>query len=355
MKDRHQVSGPFSTARIRVLPTYRNHRAIADAAGHIANFQARPDILRTANKKGNTMRQIQWQDRFNIGVRQIDQAHQQLFSIVQKMMDLYVERHEDKFACVEGIKFFKAYAFRHFAEEEDYMREIGYPDYLSHKKIHDKMRYETLPELERLLYQSDFSTEAVQRFIGVCIGWLTGHIIMEDQAIAAGRARELSPLRLDDQRSVVQAVITSPLQDVLGCQIQFVGRYSTKDVILNERLYQLTYFTQTGNWLRIILVIGQQALLRAAGLLFGMDFYDTNEIVCFAIQEIGQTLLQRAAVCFGRQADELHLKEGRFLSLDEFDGQFQEHPPRHSLLFHTARESFALCIDHDFTSEPPAA
>ena len=54
------------------------------------------------------MRQIQWQDRFSIGVEMIDQAHHRLFTIVQKIMELYVERHEDKFACEEGIKYFKA-------------------------------------------------------------------------------------------------------------------------------------------------------------------------------------------------------------------------------------------------------
>lgn len=58
------------------------------------------------------MQQIQWQDRFKIGVDSIDQAHHRLFAIVQKIMELYVERHESKFACVEGIKFFQAYALK---------------------------------------------------------------------------------------------------------------------------------------------------------------------------------------------------------------------------------------------------
>ena len=56
------------------------------------------------------MQQIQWQEPFSIGVEIVDQAHRKLFSIVQKIMELYVEKHENKFACVEGIKYFKAYA-----------------------------------------------------------------------------------------------------------------------------------------------------------------------------------------------------------------------------------------------------
>lgn len=297
------------------------------------------------------MQQLQWQERFNIGVEMIDQAHRRLFSIVQKMMALYVERHEDKFACVEGIKYFKAYALKHFAEEEAYMRKIGYTGYLAHKKIHDRMRYETLPELERLLYDSDFSTEAVQRFIGVCTGWLTGHIIIEDRAIIGGGTHELAPMRLDDEQSVVQAVIVSPLQELLGYQIQFTGKFSTRDSILNSEYYELTYSTQEGNRLRVILVIGQQTLLRAAGLMFGIDFYEMNEIVCFAIQEIAQNLIQQAAVSFGRQLDGFHLEKARFLEREEFTRLFKERPPQYSLLFHAEQESFALCIDQNIKSD----
>lgn len=301
------------------------------------------------------MQQIQWRDQFNIGVEMIDQAHHRLFSIVQKMMDLYVEKRENKFACVEGLKYFKAYALKHFAEEEAYMREIGYTGYSVHKKIHDKMRYETLPELERLLYESDFSTEMVQRFIGVCTGWLTGHIIMEDRAITGGGINELTPMRLDDELSAIQAIIISPLQEVLGHEVQFVGKFSTKDAIWNEEYYELTYCAQREGQLRIILVIGQQTLLRAAGLIFGIDFYEKNEIVCFAIQEIAQNLIQRAAVGFGKQPDEFRLEEGRFLEHEEFAGLFQERPPQYSLLFHAGQESFALCIDRDLEPDPPTA
>ena len=49
------------------------------------------------------MRQIEWQDRFNIGVDIVDQAHQRLFAIVQKIMDLYIEKHEDKFAAYKPL------------------------------------------------------------------------------------------------------------------------------------------------------------------------------------------------------------------------------------------------------------
>lgn len=297
------------------------------------------------------MLQIQWQDRFNIGVEEIDQAHRRLFSIVQKMTDLYVERHERKFACVEGIKYFKAYALRHFAEEEAYMRRTGYSGYLAHKRIHDRMRFETLPELERLLYASDFSTEAVQRFIGVCTGWLTGHILMEDRAIVKGETAP-PPVEEDGEEAVIRSVIVSPLRELLGCPLEYAGRFSVLDAVSREECYELLYRTREGEGLRITLILGEELLLRAAGLLFGMEFYEANETVSFALQEIAQNLLQRAAVRFGRHPDEFQLESGRFLERGE--QRFREHPPEHTLLFRVGQESFALCIDRITDDGSPA-
>lgn len=291
------------------------------------------------------MRQIQWQDRFNIGVEIVDQAHRRLFSIVQKMMDLYVEKHEDRFACVEGIKYFKAYALKHFAEEEAYMREIGYPGYRAHKRIHDRMRRETIPELERLLYDSNFSTAAVQRFIGVCTGWLTGHILIEDRAIIGREADEIIPIQPDDEPSVIERLILCPLRKIFGCDIRFVGEYSTKDMILDAQYYALAYSTRDGRRLQVILVMGEPMLLRAAGAVLGISFYEKNEIVRFAMQEIAQNLIQRAAAAFGREPDEYRLEEEGFLEREEFEEMFRERVPQYSLLFRVERECFALCID----------
>ena len=312
-----------------------------------------PNILRAAAEKGFNMQQIQWRDRFNIGVDVIDQAHRRLFSIVQKMMDLYVERHEDKFACVEGIKYFKSYAVKHFEEEEAYMRKIGYSGYSAHKKHHDKMKLETLPELERLLYASNFSTEMVQRFIGVCTGWLTGHIMIEDRAIIGQGNDNLAPMRPAVKLSVIQSVILLPLQEIFGCKIQYIGKFSTKDAINYEQCYELVYTTQEGSRLRVILVMGEQMLLRAAGVVFGIDFYEKSAVVSFAIQEIAQNLIQRAASSFGKQPDEYQLEKGHFLDYEEFSELFKDQSPQYSLLFHVGQESFALCIDQKLNFPAP--
>jgi len=301
------------------------------------------------------MQQIQWQEPFSIGVEIVDQAHRKLFSIVQKIMELYVEKHENKFACVEGIKYFKAYALQHFAEEEAYMREAGYPGYLAHKRLHDKMKRETLPSLERELYATGFSTQAVQRFLGVCTGWLTGHIIIEDRAITGKTGGEFALARPDDELSVTRAVIVHPLQEMFGLHVRFIGPFSTRDTIPDAQYYELIYRARQGPRLRFILVIGEQLMLRAAGLMFGIEFYSMNETALFAIREIAQSLIQRAAACFGEESDAYHLEEERFLDRGEFGRIFEEREPQYRLLFGVKQDCFALCIDPIPEDSPPAA
>ena len=63
------------------------------------------------------MAEIKWNDRFNLGVGIIDRAHQQLFAIVNKLVLLNEDAVKQQHACKEGIKFFKSYALKHFAQE----------------------------------------------------------------------------------------------------------------------------------------------------------------------------------------------------------------------------------------------
>ena len=86
-------------------------------------------------------------------------------------------------------------------------------------------------------------------------------------------------------------------------------------------------------------------LLRAAGVVFGIDFYEKSAVVSFAIQEIAQNLVQRAAATFEKDPNVYQLEEERTLESREFDQIFQERAPRHSLLFRIKEDCFALCFD----------
>ena len=66
-------------------------------------------------------KEIKWNDRFNVGVESIDSAHRKLFSIVGKLIALNEDEAKQQHACREGIKYFKSYTMKHFADEEAYI------------------------------------------------------------------------------------------------------------------------------------------------------------------------------------------------------------------------------------------
>ncbi len=129
---------------------------------------------------------FEWKDDYKIGVKIIDDAHKQLFSIVSRIMRNFTEAdfERNKMTCIEAIKYLKSYTMQHFAEEEEYQRSIGYHGYVNHKKVHDNMRDVVVPALEREITSSRYSRESMEHFVGACAGWLAAHVLIEDQAIA---------------------------------------------------------------------------------------------------------------------------------------------------------------------------
>lgn len=69
--------------------------------------------------------QLIWKDEFNIGIKIIDEEHQKLFRIINKLFALKGEETKSRRACQEGVKYFKAHALKHFEDEEKYMELTG--------------------------------------------------------------------------------------------------------------------------------------------------------------------------------------------------------------------------------------
>lgn len=128
---------------------------------------------------------FEWQEEYAIGVENIDNAHKQLFRIVNRIINNFMDSDFDRnqTICIEAIKYLKNYAIHHFGEEEAYQLSIGYAGYKVHKQVHDNMRDVVIPALEREVISKSYSKEALEHFVGVCAGWLAAHVLVEDQAI----------------------------------------------------------------------------------------------------------------------------------------------------------------------------
>ena len=44
-------------------------------------------------------KEIEWNERFNIGVEEVDKAHRRLFSVVRKLMELSEDEKRGRWVC----------------------------------------------------------------------------------------------------------------------------------------------------------------------------------------------------------------------------------------------------------------
>ncbi len=116
--------------------------------------------------------EVAWNTRYSTGIRIIDEQHQELFQIVNRLRRLVLEAAnrveieallQDLVACSE----------RHFASEEAHMAKVGYPDLTQHRAEHVSM----LASLQELLARFRESDQAMAMMVPTFMeGWLKHHI-----------------------------------------------------------------------------------------------------------------------------------------------------------------------------------
>ncbi len=122
------------------------------------------------------MSEYKWTTALSVGDPEIDNDHQELFALVDEMVDADLS---DSF-LLGIIGRLEKYTEYHFAREEDYMRENGYPGLAEHIEKH-KLFVEWLKTVEqtyRRAAESPFQiADLVNDFLGT---WLVEHIMHED-------------------------------------------------------------------------------------------------------------------------------------------------------------------------------
>ena len=122
-------------------------------------------------------------DKFKTGISMIDEEHKTLFDIIGKIYKaIDVELVHDKFDLILDIlDELKEYTRVHFADEENYMREIGYDGFAQQVILHEKF-IETLEEVN-LDHVDDNQEEYLFEVLGFLQNWLINHILKVDKLI----------------------------------------------------------------------------------------------------------------------------------------------------------------------------
>ncbi|HEX9702521.1 MAG TPA: bacteriohemerythrin [Rhodospirillales bacterium] len=120
---------------------------------------------------------LDWSDDYLIGIAAIDHDHKTLFRLVNRLHDR-IKANDGEDAVGEALAGLVAYIGTHFAREERYMDDCGYPDLVRHAQAHRDLT-DTVNSL-KTLYEDDpgqFKNEMILDFLK---NWLTRHILKSD-------------------------------------------------------------------------------------------------------------------------------------------------------------------------------
>lgn len=291
--------------------------------------------------------EIKWNDRFNIGVDSIDQSHQKLFSIVGKLVALNEDEAKQRHACREGIKYFKNYTLKHFEDEEAYMQSIGYSGYAIHKSLHDSMRDKTLPALEAELEDQGYSIESVQHFLGICIGWLNGHIIVEDRAITGKNANKWIHQASEDEVNSLSKALLQGLRALCQANSQIIslhysGEKFSKGNILCYRLSYVPKKKENGR-IQVYLVYEDSLVLRTLSEILDENINRIDQTAISAMKILSEQFIQYIKPHFSFN-NSYTLEKNDMMTFDQFVRTFDKKYPPFSLLFRAEGKGyFAFC------------
>ena len=120
---------------------------------------------------------LEWSDDYLVGIGAIDHDHKVLFILVNRLhAEIKGNRGED--AVGEALDGLIAYVDTHFAREEQFMDECGYPDLVQHAKKHRE--FASAVHSLKTLFDDDPEQLSSRQILEFLKDWLVDHILKND-------------------------------------------------------------------------------------------------------------------------------------------------------------------------------
>ncbi|USF30601.1 hemerythrin domain-containing protein [Clostridium sp. MD294] len=289
--------------------------------------------------------QLVWSDNYNIGVDIIDKEHQRLFRIINKLLAFGEEEKKGQWACLEGIKYFKEHALKHFEDEEKYMESISYRELETHRYIHKGFRDHTLPALEQELKITNYSPEAMSHFIGVCAGWLIGHTLTEDLAIVGQTISRWENRLSDKEYTAIEKTIIQLLYNMFHLESQVISQTYGGEKFGRGIYYHVVY-SMEGNeeekW-EIFMAFEEQLLINTVGKIMGIKSNKLDTMLLNATRYTAQQFVRRVMKYFP-STELCEIEEENLLSYEQFQKTLEKEKTQVSLLFNTGAGYFSYSV-----------
>jgi hemerythrin-like metal-binding protein len=120
---------------------------------------------------------VLWKDFYSVGEPVLDSQHKQIIELINRLYAAVREGTENR-VSKEVLERLTQYTLNHFHQEEELMKQSGYPGSEAHKARHAEMKQRTLDLRTHL---SLVTARDVLHFLKT---WWTEHIQREDKKYA---------------------------------------------------------------------------------------------------------------------------------------------------------------------------
>lgn len=123
--------------------------------------------------------EIAWQDDYAIGHEKLDAQHQELFRLAGAVFAIEdpIEQMDEMRRILHNLYEYMRY---HFKDEENVMREVGYPDLERHQGLHREL----ISAMNDILRASTDLMQLEVNLADLMNRWLLEHIGTEDHKVA---------------------------------------------------------------------------------------------------------------------------------------------------------------------------
>jgi len=122
-----------------------------------------------------------WTKELAIGNSLIDAQHKQLVNSVNELMDACLRR-KGRASLSATLDFLIDYTLKHFSDEENIQLQYRFPEYASHKRLHESFKVSVV-ELAQQLKAEGATVALVAKLNSNLGGWLVNHLKVEDKKI----------------------------------------------------------------------------------------------------------------------------------------------------------------------------
>lgn len=124
------------------------------------------------------MRKLIWEDRFSVGVQELDDQHKHLFATINELLEVLTQKGQEG-RMAEILESLETYKKLHFATEEKYFKDFQFEGAEEHIAKHHEFS-ERINEMAASA-QAIHTPEFAFKLIDFLEDWLIEHIMYTDQ------------------------------------------------------------------------------------------------------------------------------------------------------------------------------